>query len=71
MVKFVLVVDRCDQMELQTESDWRAGPPEGVDERLATTAACADGHPAAWSLCMQAVGGGLSSCQLSSVMRAR
>jgi len=22
MVKFVLVVDRCDQMELQTESDW-------------------------------------------------
>jgi len=24
------VVDRCDQMELQTESDWRAGPPERV-----------------------------------------
>jgi len=30
MVKFVLVVDRCDQMELQTESYWRAGPPERV-----------------------------------------
>jgi len=30
MVKFVLVVDSCDQMELQTESDWRAGPPDRV-----------------------------------------
>jgi len=30
MVKFVLMVDSCDQMKLQTESVWRARPPERV-----------------------------------------
>ena len=30
MLKSLLMVDRCNQNDLQTESDWRAGPPERV-----------------------------------------
>ena len=30
MLESLLMVDRCNQIDLQTESDWRAGPPERV-----------------------------------------